>query len=76
MAMIQKFETATHLQTYLLESDPSFSANCNALLTLLHQQNVHLHSSVVLKLVQFLTTYWWEHDGPIKDKWVSVPLID
>ncbi|TLD19064.1 hypothetical protein PspLS_09766 [Pyricularia sp. CBS 133598] len=67
--MIKAFERETHFQTYPNERDPSFSANCNALLALLCQTDLSSSSAQILKLVQFLSNAWWITDGPIKDKW-------
>lgn len=69
--MIKAFERETHFQTYANERDPSFSANCNALLALLCQADPSSCSAQILKVVQFLSNAWWISDGPIKDKWVS-----
>lgn len=70
--MIQRFETASHFRTYASERDPSFSANCNVLLALLHQQDAHLYEAQILKIAGFLCGYWWTtHDTP-RDKWVSL----
>ena len=35
--MIKTFEAEKRFLTYALERDPSFSANCNAVLALMHQ---------------------------------------
>ncbi|KAI6261173.1 hypothetical protein MCOR19_002596 [Pyricularia oryzae] len=67
--MIKAFERETHFQTYANERDPSFSANCNALLALLCQADPSSCSAQILKVVQFLSNAWWISDGPIKDKW-------
>lgn len=68
--MIEVFETDSHFRTYVGERDPSFTANCNALLALLHQPDVSFYSSQILKVAKFLCDYWWRTDGRIKDKWV------
>jgi len=67
--MIEVFEADSHFRTYAGERDPSFTANCNALLALLHQPDVSQHASQVLKISKFLNDYWWNADGRIKDKW-------
>ncbi|KAK1595401.1 ent-kaurene synthase [Colletotrichum navitas] len=67
--MIKAFECETHFQTYPKERDPSFSANCNALLALLCQADLSSFSAQILKVVRFLSETWWNTDGPIKDKW-------
>ncbi|KAK1951962.1 aphidicolan-16beta-ol synthase [Colletotrichum sublineola] len=67
--MIKAFERETHFQTYPNESDPSFSANCNALLALLCQADLSNFSAQILKVVRFLSEAWWNTDGLIRDKW-------
>ena len=69
--MVQKFEVKGHFQTYPAERDASFSANCNVLLTLLHQKEVGRYHQQIYMCVRFLTRCWWNTDGPIRDKWVS-----
>ncbi|GBF67142.1 copalyl diphosphate synthase [Trichophyton mentagrophytes] len=72
--MIKSFEAATHFRTYQCERNPSFSANCNALLTILHQPDVSLYTPQILKVVNFLCDSWWNTDGKIADKWSLSPL--
>lgn len=71
--MIKEFESETHFRTYSLERDPSFTANTNALLALLHRQDASRFSSQIIKAAEFLCKYWWDSDGEIRDKWVCVP---
>lgn len=70
--MIKAFEAATHFRTYQCERNPSFSANCNALLTILHQPDISLYTPQILKVVNFLCDSWWNTDGAIADKWVRL----
>ncbi|UNI15339.1 hypothetical protein JDV02_001879 [Purpureocillium takamizusanense] len=75
--MVEAFEADTHFRTYQGERDPSFTTNCNVLQALLHQPDVSVYSSQVLKVAKFLCEHWWTTDGRIKDKWVrSSPFID
>ncbi|KAI1470985.1 terpene synthase family protein [Daldinia caldariorum] len=67
--MIEVFEVDAHFQTYPSERNPSFTANCNALMALLHHKDVARYSSQILKTVQFLCDYWWSADNGIQDKW-------
>ncbi|KAL8787614.1 MAG: hypothetical protein Q9195_007702 [Heterodermia aff. obscurata] len=67
--MIQEFETDTHFRTYSLERDPSFTANTNALLALLHRQDTLRFSNQIIKATEFLCKYWWDSDSEIRDKW-------
>ncbi|KAI0598800.1 terpene synthase family protein [Biscogniauxia sp. FL1348] len=72
--MISRFATDTHYRTYPFERNPSFTANCNVLLALLRQGNMPQHLPEVVKVVKFITHYWWRHDGNIRDKWNLSPL--
>ncbi|KAI1745503.1 Copalyl diphosphate synthase [Xylaria scruposa] len=67
--LIDVFEAETHFRTYAGERDPSPTANCNALLALLHQPDVSLFSGQILKVAKFLVDFWWQADGKIVDKW-------
>lgn len=68
--MLDVFEGDKHFRTYPHERDPSISANCNVLLTLLNLPNVTHYAPQIVKTVKFLCDYWWNCDGVIKDKWV------
>lgn len=74
--MTEQFETETHFKTYSLERDPSFSANTNALLALLHQTDAYRFSSQILKAAKFLCDFWWKSDDKISDKWVRIAKPD
>jgi hypothetical protein len=69
-AMVKEFETSTHFKTYAGERDPSLSANCNALLALVHQKELLEYSTQIQKVTKFLCDYWWDADGAVQDKWV------
>ncbi|RYP04763.1 hypothetical protein DL764_004246 [Monosporascus ibericus] len=49
--------------------DPSFSANCNILLALIHDREANRYLPQISKIVHFLCTYWWDAEDIIKDKW-------
>jgi hypothetical protein len=68
--MVQHFEGESHFRTYASERDPSFSANCNVLLALLHQQDTIRYEAQILKTARFLCKYWWDVHGAPRDKWV------
>ncbi|KAI1438940.1 terpene synthase family protein [Xylaria sp. CBS 124048] len=68
-SLIEGFEAETHFRTYAGERDPSPTANCNALLALLHQPDVSLYSTQIVKITKFLVDFWWKTDGKIVDKW-------
>ncbi|KAI1128184.1 Copalyl diphosphate synthase [Nemania abortiva] len=68
-SLIEVFEAETHFRTYAGERDPSPTANCNALLALLHQPDVSLFATQIHKVAKFLVDFWWRTDGKIMDKW-------
>lgn len=70
-SMLETFEGDTHFRTYCTERDPSFSANCNALLALLHQDVPQEYSAQITKISGFLCDTWWNSVSRIQDKWVS-----
>ncbi|KAI2642333.1 Copalyl diphosphate synthase [Xylaria nigripes] len=67
--LINVFEAETHFRTFAAERDPSPTANCNALLALLHQPDVSVYSTQILKIAKFLVDVWWKTDGKFVDKW-------
>lgn len=69
--LLFEFEGKTHFRTYQGERDPSFTANCNALLALLSQPDLPALAPQIEKAMTFLCDTWWEADGHIGDKWVS-----
>lgn len=69
--MIETFENGTHFRTYLTERNPSFSANCNALLALLHQDVPQDYTAQITKTCGFLCDTWWTSISRIQDKWVG-----
>ena len=72
MGLFDHFEGENHFRTYTAESNPSFSANCNVLLSLLSQPNPSLFGKQIEKATTFLCKVWWESDGWVQDKWVRV----
>ncbi|KAG8156333.1 hypothetical protein KVR01_013785 [Diaporthe batatas] len=68
-SMIDAFEGKTHFRTYPTERDPSFSANCNALLALLHQEVPQEYMEPITKISAFLCDIWWNSMSKIQDKW-------
>jgi hypothetical protein len=71
-ALIESYEAENHFRTYFGERVPSFSANCNVLLALLHSPTPSEYVSSIEKTARFLYTYWYESNDPISDKWVSI----
>ncbi|KAJ2985001.1 hypothetical protein NUW58_g5768 [Xylaria curta] len=68
-SLIETFEGENHFITYKGERDPSPTANCNALLALLHQPDVSVYSSQIEKIARFLIDFWWTSDGKTAEKW-------
>ncbi|OJJ82720.1 uncharacterized protein ASPGLDRAFT_59136 [Aspergillus glaucus CBS 516.65] len=71
--LLSEFEGKTHFRTYQGERDPSFTANCNALLALLSQPDLPALAPQIEKATTFLCDTWWEADGHIGDKWNLSP---
>lgn len=69
--MIQQFESQDHFRTYEMERNPSFSANCNVLLALLHLDDVDQYAAQVSKTLTFVLQKF-EHDD-VWDKWNLSP---
>ena len=56
-----------------MERNPSFSANCNALLAILMEPFSELHNfkSTIEKIANFLCSTWATSPSLTSDKWVS-----
>lgn len=75
-AMLKAFETEHHFKTYPQERDPSFSANCNVLLALLHTNNPSQYAPQIEKATRFLHSHFRESELKVRDKWVWIsPLM-
>ena len=61
-----------HLRTYPSERDPSFSANCNGLMAILHAPCSDKYLPHIETILDFLCTSYLS--GVVKDKWVRVYL--
>jgi hypothetical protein len=70
--MIAEFDGEGHFKTFTGERNPSFSANCNALVALLYTPDPDVYIDQVSKTVSFLCEAWWE--GAINDKWVGTSI--
>lgn len=69
--VIDTFQSNDHFRTYEMEQSPSFSANCNVLLTLLEVKDVDSYLPQIEKTACFLLTAW--ESGSISDKWNLSP---
>ncbi|KAJ4150431.1 hypothetical protein LMH87_011181 [Akanthomyces muscarius] len=67
--LIEVFEVQTHFRVYQHERDASFSANCNALIALLHPGHCDMYCAQIRKLAEFLCNRKWNADACIRDKW-------
>lgn len=67
--LVEVFEVQTHFRVYQHERDASFSANCNALIALLHLGHCDLYGAQIRKLAEFLCNRKWNADACIRDKW-------
>ncbi|KAF2184211.1 hypothetical protein K469DRAFT_689529 [Zopfia rhizophila CBS 207.26] len=65
--MINEFGGESHFRTYALESNPSFSANCNVLLALLNASNPRIYCEAIFKALQYLLDTFEE--ATVRDKW-------
>ncbi|KAJ5904103.1 Phyllocladan-16-alpha-ol synthase [Penicillium tannophilum] len=73
-AMLKAFETEHHFKTYPHERDPSFSANCNVLLALLHTNNPSQYAPQIEKATRFLHSHFRESELKVRDKWNLSPI--
>ena len=69
--IVQHFDSVECLKTYSAERNPSVSANCNALLSIVldaegHQSNI----AAIVKVTTFICDSWWRASGSLNDKWV------
>ncbi|PVH92483.1 hypothetical protein DM02DRAFT_575678 [Periconia macrospinosa] len=72
--IVEEFDAARCLKTYRGERDPSVSANCNALLSLLLDSDDYTgKAGTIEKLVEFILAEWVTSNGRVKDKWNLSP---
>ena len=69
--MVEHFGSSKCLRTYSAERNPSVSANCNALLSiLLDSEEYPMKIAIVEKVTTFICDNWWDSCGSLDDKWV------
>ncbi|KAI9688292.1 MAG: geranylgeranyl pyrophosphate synthetase [Bogoriella megaspora] len=73
-SLLQEFEEATHFKTYQQERDPSFSANCNVLNSLLHVETPSDYTSQIEKTIKFLCATFQDSNKTVRDKWNLSPF--
>jgi hypothetical protein len=69
--MVQKFEGRYHFKRYENERNPSFSANCNVLSTLIATPVSNDYAEQIQKILKFLLDAW--ASGKVFDKWNTSP---
>jgi hypothetical protein len=70
--IVKEFSTPRCLKTYRGERNPSVSANCNALLSLLVDEAEYESKVVTMeKIITFVYDSWMKGKCEVKDKWVS-----
>ncbi|KAL8687225.1 MAG: hypothetical protein Q9218_006544 [Villophora microphyllina] len=73
-SIVRHFDAPRCLKTYPAERDPSVSANCNALLSmLLDNGNYSSKVEMIGRIAVFVCDSWTESKGAIKDKWNLSP---
>lgn len=75
-SIVKEFDAATCLKTYRGERDPSVSANCNALMSiLLDSHDYAMKDPTIEKIVRFVLAEWNASGGSMQDKWVCPSLF-
>ena len=70
--IVKGFDAPKALKTYRRERDPSISANCNALLSMVLDKSEYASKGATIeKIVSFICDSWMDTEGSTKDKWVS-----
>ncbi|KAJ5663603.1 hypothetical protein N7507_004334 [Penicillium longicatenatum] len=67
-AMLKAFESSSHFKTYNLETNESFSANCNVTIALLGSKDPSRYIPQISKAMEFLCNAW--ENGQWSDKWI------
>lgn len=67
--LVARFACSTHFQTYPGERNPSVSANCNALMALLHSSIPNTYRIPISNATKFVCDAWDQSVN--SDKWVS-----
>ncbi len=71
--IVEHFDSSNCLKTYNAERVPSISANYNALLSMvLDSEDYHSKISIMQKVTAYVCNSWWDTDGSLDDKWVSI----
>ena len=71
--IVQHFDSPECLKTYSAERNPSVSANCNALLSMvLDAEGRESNLAAIVKVTTFICDSWWRANGSLNDKWVCL----
>lgn len=65
--LVSTFQSGSYFKTYELERNPSFSANCNVLLTLTEAKDLQVYIQEIESLASYLLGLWRSEN--ITDKW-------
>lgn len=72
--VVEFFDSTECLKTYRAERNPSVSANCNALLSIVLDSDEYPSKiGTIEKVVAFTCNNWWSSSGLLNDKWVEPP---
>ncbi|KAL9018650.1 MAG: hypothetical protein Q9185_004061 [Variospora sp. 1 TL-2023] len=76
--IIDNFDSPQCLKTYKGERNPSLTANCNALLSVLLDSDdsrpYQPRYLPIQKITRFICDSWWNTSGPLNDKWNLSPF--
>ncbi|KAL8653120.1 MAG: hypothetical protein Q9226_003973 [Calogaya cf. arnoldii] len=70
-AMINRYESADKFRCFVVETNPSSSANANVLKGLLHVTDRTKYLSQIIKAATYIADCWWR--GDTSDKWSMTP---
>lgn len=69
--IVEQYDSSGCLKTYAAERNPSVSANCNALLSIiLDSEEYPSKCEAIEKITLFICDNWWATNGTLNDKWV------
>lgn len=72
-SLLNHFELETHFACFQQERNPSFTANCNILITLLHTAVPIHYIDQIRKAATFICDQWWKNEGILTETWVGFP---
>ena len=69
-SLLKRFERDHHFVTYVGERNPSLSANCNVLLSLLHASEPGQYTKQIQLTARYICDCWSTNQDHVRDKWV------